>query len=97
MAVNVFNPAIAGDTANAVEFITNILQSSTEYSIIGKGLDGTILLWNEGARRMYGYEPQKDEVIAFLHQIESCRVQLEETSRKMVRNRFSPERMVAKL
>jgi PAS domain S-box-containing protein len=45
----------------AVDFVTNILQASTEYSIIGKGLDGTILLWNEGARRIYGYEP--DEVV----------------------------------
>jgi PAS domain S-box-containing protein len=37
------------------------LESSTEYSIIGKDLDGKILLWNEGARRLYGYEP--DEVV----------------------------------
>jgi PAS domain S-box-containing protein len=27
--------------------------------IIGTGLDGTILLWNEGARRLYGYEPEE--------------------------------------
>ena len=33
-----------------------VLESSTEYSIIGKDLNGNILLWNEGARRMYGYE-----------------------------------------
>jgi len=38
-------------------FLQNILESSTEYSIIGKDLDGQILLWNEGARRLYGYEP----------------------------------------
>src|SRR4029077_607833 len=37
-------------------FIVNVLQSSTDYSIIGKGLDGTILLWNEGARRLFGYD-----------------------------------------
>jgi hypothetical protein len=30
-----------------------LLESSTEYSVIGKDLDGKILLWNEGARRMY--------------------------------------------
>src|SRR5690242_3517047 len=41
--------------------MTSILASSTEYSIIGKELDGTILLWNEGAQRLYGYEP--DEVV----------------------------------
>ena len=43
----------------AVDFIANILESSTEYSIIGKDLDGKILLWNEGARRIYGYEPEE--------------------------------------
>jgi PAS domain S-box-containing protein len=41
---------------DALAFIVDILQASTEYSIIGKGLDGKILLWNEGARRLYGYE-----------------------------------------
>jgi PAS domain S-box-containing protein len=45
----------------AVEFIGNVLEASTEYSIVGKDLDGEILLWNEGARRLYGYEP--DEVV----------------------------------
>jgi signal transduction histidine kinase len=42
-------PAAPGD---AVEFITNILQASTEYSIIGKNLDGDIVLRNEGAHRL---------------------------------------------
>ncbi|HEX9668098.1 MAG TPA: PAS domain-containing protein, partial [Thermoanaerobaculia bacterium] len=54
-----FDSAIVGTPQEAVDFITNILQASTEYSIIGKGLDGTILLWNEGARRLYGYEPEE--------------------------------------
>ena len=54
-----FDSTIVGDAASAVDFITNILQASTEYSIIGKSLDGTILLWNEGARRLYGYEPEE--------------------------------------
>src|SRR5207248_10276074 len=35
------------------------LESSTEYSVIGKDLDGKILLWNEGARRMYGYDAEE--------------------------------------
>ena len=52
-----FDSAIVGNAQEAVDFITNILESSTEYSIIGKDLDGKILLWNEGARRLYGYEP----------------------------------------
>jgi PAS domain S-box-containing protein len=56
-----FDSAIVGNAQEAVDFITNILESSTEYSVIGKDLDGKILLWNEGARRLYGYEP--DEVV----------------------------------
>src|SRR3989475_8555068 len=44
------------DPSEAVDFIANVLEASTEYSIIGKDLEGTILLWNEGARRIYGYE-----------------------------------------
>ena len=56
-----FDGSIVSTSQQAVEFITNILESSTEYSMIGKDLTGKILLWNEGARRLYGYEP--DEVI----------------------------------
>jgi hypothetical protein len=41
--------------------ITHILPSSAEFSIIGQGLDSTILLSNEGAQRVYDYEP--DEVV----------------------------------
>ena len=52
-----FDSAIVGNAQEAVDFITNILESSTEYSVIGKDLEGKILLWNEGARRLYGYEP----------------------------------------
>src|SRR5213593_573107 len=59
MATKLFDSAIMGSTQLAFDFITNILQASTEYSIIGKGLDGKILLWNEGARRLYGYEPEE--------------------------------------
>ncbi len=56
-----FDNSIVGTAQDAVDFITNILESSTEYSVIAKDLTGKILLWNEGARRLYGYEP--DEVI----------------------------------
>ena len=51
--------AIVGTAEQALDFICNILESSTEYSIIGKDLDGKILLWNEGARRLYGYKPEE--------------------------------------
>jgi PAS domain S-box-containing protein len=56
-----FDSSILSTAQQAVDFITNILESSTEYSVIAKDLEGKILLWNEGARRLYGYEP--DEVV----------------------------------
>jgi PAS domain S-box-containing protein len=59
MRARLFDQSIVGDAQQAVEFITNILESSTEYSVIGKDLDGKILLWNEGARRLYGYSPEE--------------------------------------
>jgi PAS domain S-box-containing protein len=61
MTVELMDPSILAAPRDALEFITNILQASTEYSIIGKNLDGGILLWNEGAHRLYGYGP--DEVV----------------------------------
>lgn len=42
----------------ALDLNRNILDSATEYSIVGMDLDGNIVLWNEGARRNYGYEPE---------------------------------------
>jgi PAS domain S-box-containing protein len=48
-----------------MEFIANVLESSTEYSIIAADQAGVIILWNEGARRIYGYEP--DEVLGRLN------------------------------
>ena len=56
-----FDSSIVGTSQEAVDLITNILESSTEYSVIANDLTGKILLWNEGARRLYGYEP--DEVV----------------------------------
>jgi len=44
--------------AEAARFIANVLEASTEYSIIGLDMDGNILLWNSGARRRYGWEPK---------------------------------------
>ena len=55
-----FDTAFAGARPDDVlSFIVEILESFTEYSIIGKDLNGRILLWNEGARRLYGYEPEE--------------------------------------
>src|SRR5437588_9824823 len=59
MATRLFDSSVVSTAQDALDFIGNILGSSTEYSIIGKDLDGKILLWNEGARRLYGYEPEE--------------------------------------
>ena len=40
-----------------MSFIENVLESSTKYSMIATDCDGVILLWNEAARRLYGYAP----------------------------------------
>jgi PAS domain S-box-containing protein len=45
--------------AESTAFIASVLEASTEYAIIGNDLDGKILLWNEGARRLYGWEPHE--------------------------------------
>ena len=47
------------DLTNATNFLNNILESSTEYSILAKDLSGNILAWNEGARRNYGYSAEE--------------------------------------
>src|SRR6185436_3512722 len=61
MAKRLFDSAVLRQADAGMEFLAGVLEASTEYSIIGKSLDGEILLWNEGARRMYGYSA--DEVI----------------------------------
>jgi PAS domain S-box-containing protein len=55
------DPGHFADPDAAANLIESVLEASTEYSIIGLDLEGNILLWNEGARRLYGYEA--DEVI----------------------------------
>jgi PAS domain S-box-containing protein len=45
--------------AETKNFLDNILQSSTKYSIIGKDLNHRILSWNEGAQRNYGYTAEQ--------------------------------------
>src|SRR5438132_12532549 len=61
MTTRLFDSTLVQEGAETRDFLTNLLEASTEYSIIGKGMDGNIVLWNEGARRLYGYEP--DEVV----------------------------------
>lgn len=76
MPTKLFDSSIVGTAEQALDFIGNILESSTEYSVIGKDLEGKILLWNEGARRIYGYEPEEvvgKENSSILHTQEDVR------------------------
>jgi PAS domain S-box-containing protein len=55
-----FNSLLVGDTTSDVtDFITSILEASSEHCIFSIDLEGNILLWNEGASRTYGYEPRE--------------------------------------
>ncbi|XIG13708.1 PAS domain-containing protein [Dehalogenimonas etheniformans] len=51
--------AVTRDFVETKNFLDNILQSSTKYSIIGKDLNHRILSWNEGATRNYGYTAEE--------------------------------------
>ncbi len=65
-----FDPAVVErGSEDALAFLIEVLQSSTEFSLIATDLDGTILLWNEGARRLYGYEAEEvlGKATDFLH------------------------------
>ena len=42
---------------DSVALVENILEASTEYSVVATDLDGEILLWNAGAQARYGYTP----------------------------------------
>jgi len=44
------------ELVDAREFLENVLESSTQYSIIAKDLDRRIMAWNKGAARIYGYD-----------------------------------------
>lgn len=54
-----FDKTMFASQEDAIDFVCSILGSSTEYSIIGQDVSGNIILWNEGARRIYGYEPEE--------------------------------------
>lgn len=46
---------------NVKSILQSILESTIEYSIVGTDINGTVLVWNEGASRNYGYTA--DELI----------------------------------
>ena len=46
----------SGKPQDRLVFGVEILQSSTEYSLVALDAEGRILSWNEGAHRLYGHE-----------------------------------------
>jgi PAS domain S-box-containing protein len=59
LMAKLYDSTVFRSSGEAISFIGTMLEASTEYSIIGKDLDGNIVLWNEGARRLYGWEPEE--------------------------------------
>jgi len=45
--------------SEATEFLNSVLNSATEYAIIATDTRWRILTFNDGARRMFGYEPEE--------------------------------------
>lgn len=43
----------------ATNFLSDVLKSSIAYSIMALDLEGNILIWNEGAKRNYGYNAEE--------------------------------------
>lgn len=61
MAITLFDSdsEAVGGPERRLNFLSSLFESSTEYAIIAVDPDGKILLWNEGARRQYGYEAEE--------------------------------------
>lgn len=64
MDSKLFDASTFQDLDDASNFISGVLEASTEYSIIATDLDGCVRLWNQGALILFGYE--SDEAIGQL-------------------------------
>ena len=67
MSAGLFDPGTLASAEEAVALIGSVLDASTEYSIVAIDQEGRIVAWNEGARRLYGYEPA--EVVGTDHSL----------------------------
>lgn len=70
------------DVATAVQFFMTVFEASTEYSQVATDPDGVILVWNEGGRRLYGYEASEviGRLLSVLHTGEDVRCGLPRAS-----------------
>jgi protein-histidine pros-kinase len=78
---DLFDADVFATSAEAIDFIGNVLESSTEYSLIATDQHGVIQLWNEGARRLYGHSPADavGQPWTLLHTDEDIRAGLPQT------------------
>ena len=79
--------------------LTSVLDSSTEYSIIATDPEGVIVLWNEGARRLYGYEPAEivGRPTSVLHTAEDVKAGLPEAMMDAARRHGEWQGMVQRV
>lgn len=49
----------SGALLEATNFLSDVLKGSISYSIMALDLEGNILIWNEGAKRNYGYSAEE--------------------------------------
>ena len=76
MTTHLFEGSTERSGGQALELLGNLLGPSTEYSVVTVDPSGEILLWNEGARRLYGYEPAEvigKGTLGILHTTEDAR------------------------
>jgi hypothetical protein len=59
MRSKLFDSSILATAQQAVEFVSNILESSTEYSVIGKDLDGKICSGTKARGECTGTNPRR--------------------------------------
>ncbi|HET9530612.1 MAG TPA: PAS domain S-box protein [Blastocatellia bacterium] len=57
--VLVFRDITEQKKAEQTAFLLASIVGSSNDAIIGKSMDGTIVTWNEGAQRLYGYSPEE--------------------------------------
>ncbi len=98
VAIRLFDRAAHRDAEAAMRFLGGILEASTEHAIVGEDADGTIVLWNHGARRLYGREPEEvlgSPAAGVLHRPEDVRDGLPSRMREAARRAGRWEGVVA--
>jgi PAS domain S-box-containing protein len=58
-AITVKQAEVLDASADYASILNSIFEAATDYGIIATHLDGTFLLWNEGAHRIYGYDAKE--------------------------------------